>query len=100
MPNDFLARSGWNRPRKKLAHFGQHGEHFDFVEEALRRFHVHELTDSISDFIERLDLKRHTHPPLGAELIDEDRRLVSLGVFKQKSRAAACGAGASVRAAF
>src|SRR5256885_1363435 len=44
--NDFFAWTGRDCFREKLAHLGQHGKHFDFVEKSLRRLHVHELANA------------------------------------------------------
>ena len=70
--NYFLAWSGGNCFRKELPHLGQHGQHFDFVEKALRRFYVHELADAIGDHVEFVNFEREIHAAGGAELIDED----------------------------
>ena len=87
--DDFLARAGGDFLGKELAHLGQHGQHLDLVEQTLRRLHIHEHLDAIGDLVERIDFKRQTHAPLGAELVDEDFRSgMSLDVFKQQRRAA------------
>ena len=59
--DDFLAGAGRNRLGKELAHLGQHGKHFDFVEKSLRRFHVHERADAVGNFVERVDFQRQIH---------------------------------------
>src|SRR5580704_3493531 len=69
--DDFLAGSGLDGLREELAHLGEHGEHFDFVEKALRGFNVHEGADAVGDFVERVDVEGETHATLGAELVDE-----------------------------
>ena len=70
--NDFLARSGGNCFRKELSHFRQHGQHFYFVEESLRRFYVHELANAVGDLVEFVDFEGEIHAAGGAELVDED----------------------------
>src|SRR5579884_326464 len=86
LSNYFFARTSRNRLRKKFSHLGEHGEHFYFVEKSLRRFHVHELPDPISNFIKRVNFNRHAHAPLGAELIDENRNVTAFRIFEQKRR--------------
>ncbi len=86
--NIFLARPARNRLRKELPHLRQHGQHFHFVEKALRRLHIHELPNAVGHFIQRIHFQRHAHPPLGAKLIDEHRNVVPLGILKQQRRPA------------
>ncbi len=62
--DDFLAGAGGNFLGKELAHLGQHGQHLDFVENALRRLDVHEVLDTFSDFVERIHVERHAHAAL------------------------------------
>ena len=50
--NYFFARAGGDRLRKELPHFRELWEHLDFVQEALRRFYVHELADAVGYFVE------------------------------------------------
>ena len=83
--------------RKELTHFGEHGQHFDFVEEALRRLHVHELANAVGDFVEFVDFKSEIHAAGGAELIDQNLRAgVALDVLEKQRRAAGCGRPASI----
>ena len=70
--DDFLAGSGRDGFGKELAHLGEHGKHFYFVEKALRRFHIHEAANTFGDFIERVHFERQVHPARGTELVDED----------------------------
>ena len=44
-PNDFLAGAGLHGLRKKGAEFGELRQHFEFVEQPLRRLHVQKPTD-------------------------------------------------------
>ena len=74
---------------KKLAHLGQHGQHLDFVEQPLRRLHVHEHADAIGHFVQFVDVERHAHAVLGTELVDEQfGAAIALNVLKEQRRAA------------
>ena len=85
----FFAGAGGDRLGKELAHLGEHGQHFDFVEKALRRLHVHEGADAVGDFVERVDVERQIHAARGAELVDEELRAgVAFDVLKQQRRPA------------
>ena len=64
----FFAGAGGNGFGEELAHLSQHGEHFYFVEEALRGFHVHEDADAVGDFVEGVDAEGELHAGFGAEL--------------------------------
>ena len=52
MLDDFLARACGHRLGKEFAHFCEHRQHFDFVEEALGRLDVHEVADAIGNLVE------------------------------------------------
>src|SRR5882762_8963 len=83
--DDFLARAGGDGLRKELAHLSQHGEHFYFVEESLRRLHVHEMANAVRDFIQRIDFESEFHATLRAELIDEHLRTgVALYILEEQ----------------
>ncbi len=74
---------------KELAHLGEHGQHLDFVEEALRRLHVHELADAVGDFVECVDFESEIHAAGGAELVDQNLRAgMALDVLEEQRRAA------------
>ncbi len=95
--NDFFARSRGNCFRKELPHLREHGQHFDFVEEALRRFDVHELADAVGHFVQLVDLKSEIHAACGAELVDQDLRAgMVLDVLKQQRWPAGRGRPASI----
>ena len=84
--DDFFAGAGGNRLRKELSHLGQHGQHLHFVEEALRRFHVHEAANALGDFVERIHFERQPHAARGAELVDQQLRAgIAFDVFEQQS---------------
>ena len=55
---------------EELAHLGEHGQHFYFVEKALRRLNIHEGADAIGNFVQRIHFKRQSHAASGAKLID------------------------------
>ena len=87
--DDFFARAGRNGLREELAHFGEHGEHLDFVEEALRGLDVEETADAIGDFVERVDFEGEIHAAGGAELVDEELLAgIALEVFEEERLAA------------
>ena len=69
--DDLLARAAGDLLGEEFAHLGQHGQHLDFVEQALRGLDVHELRNAVGDFVERIDVERQLHAALGAELVDE-----------------------------
>ena len=87
--NDFLAGPGGHGLGKELAHLGQHGKHFYFVEEALRGLDVHESADAVGDFIEGVDLERQIHAAGRTELIDQDLRAgMAFDVLEEEGGAA------------
>jgi len=49
--DDFFAGAGRDGLGKEFSHLSQHGQHFYFVEKALRGFHVHEGADAVGDFV-------------------------------------------------
>ena len=69
--DDFLAWPAGDPLGKELPHLGQHGQHFDLVQKALRRLHVHEVLDALGDFIQRIHLERQPHAALGTELVNQ-----------------------------
>src|SRR6202795_844950 len=88
-PDYFLAGAAGDSLRKKLAHLGEHGKHFDFVEEALREFDIHEGSNAFGDFFQRVDIKGEPHPASGAELVDKELRAgMPLHVLKEQGGAA------------
>ena len=94
--DDFFARARRHLLGKKFPQVGQHGQHLDFVQQALRRLHVHERVNAGGDFIQRIHFQRHLHAPRRAKLVDEQRHTgVSFDVFKQQRRAAGLGGAAS-----
>ena len=85
----FLARPGGDFLGKEFAHFGQHGQHLDFVEQALRRLNVHEHLDAVGNLVQRVDVERHGHTALRAELVDEDAGAgMPFDVLEEQRRAA------------
>src|ERR1017187_1065346 len=87
--DNFFTWAGGNGLGKKLAHLGKHRQHLHFVEEALRRLHIHEAADALGDFVKRIDFERKPHTASGAKLVDEKVRAgVALKVLEQKSFAA------------
>ena len=66
-----LHAPGRHRLREELAHLRQHGKHFHFVEEALRRLHIHERANAIRNLVQSVDFQRQTHAPLRTKLVDQ-----------------------------
>ena len=88
LADHFLARAGWNRLGEELAHLSEHGQHLDFVQEALWGLDVHERADAAGDLIEGVHFEREIHAARGAELVDEDLSAgMTLDVFKKQSGA-------------
>src|ERR1039457_6224155 len=67
----FFTWAGGDGLGKKLAHLGKHRQHLHFVEEALRRLHIHEAADALGDFVRRFHFEREPHTAGGAKLVDE-----------------------------
>ncbi len=86
--NDFLARAGLHGLRKKRTEFGELRQHFDFVEQALRRLHVEKTADARRHFVNVRDFEREIHAALAAQHVDEQRNARALRFFKQQGRAA------------
>ncbi len=85
----FLARAGGDFLGEELAHLGQHGQHLDFVEQALRRLHIHEELDAVGDLVQRIHVERQPHAALRAKLVDQHLGArLALDVFEQQRRAA------------
>src|SRR5205823_12436234 len=57
------------------------------VDEPLRRLHLEDVLESRGDVVEPLDTEREAHPPLGAELVDQ-QRMAGLGILEEQGRAA------------
>jgi len=70
--DDFFAGAGGDGLGKKLSGFGEEWEHFEFVEEALRGFEIHEDADAVGEFVERIHAQRQLHAGFGAELVDKN----------------------------
>ena len=87
--DDFLAGTAGNFLGEKLAHLGQHGQHLDFVEQPLRRLHVHEVLDPIGDLVERVHIERQPHAAFGAELVNQQLGSgMTFDVFEEQRRPA------------
>ena len=55
--DDFFAGSGGDGLGEKFSGFGEERKHFEFVEEALRGFKVHEDADAVGEFVEGVHAK-------------------------------------------
>ena len=85
--DDFFAVAVFDALREKRAEFGELRQHFDFVEEALRRFHGKEAADAVGDFFEAIDFEREFHASDAAESVYEQREFRAFGLFEEQSRA-------------
>src|ERR1700676_4674763 len=70
----FFTGAGRDGFRKELAYLAEHGEHFYFVEKALRRLHVHESADAFGDFVQIIAFERESHTSGRTELVDKKLR--------------------------
>src|SRR5439155_9076167 len=60
---------------------------FDLLHQPLRRLHLEHLADPAARLVEALDPEREAHPPLGAELVDQER-MSRLRILEQERRPA------------
>ena len=91
--NHFLARGVFpaHRLRKCARQCAQLRQHFELVKKSLRRFQIQQASDPLCNLIQPFHAQRQRHPPLTAELIDEDfMTWMPLDVLKQQRRPA-CG---------
>ena len=58
------------------------------VDEPLRRGQLEHLLELRGDVVEPVDAEREAHPPLGAELVDEERQPRALDVLEEERRPA------------
>ena len=63
-------------------------ERAHLVDEPLRRLQLEDLAELVGEVVELLDAERQAHPPLGAELVDQERVRGSLRVLEQERRPA------------
>ena len=61
---------------------------FDLLDQPLRRLHLEHVLELRRDLVEPLDAEGEAHPPLGAELVDQQRVLGALRVLEQQRRPA------------
>ena len=59
-----------------------------FSSEPARRLHLEHVGDPLRDVVEPLDAEGEAHPPLGAELVDQERVLGALRILEQERRPA------------
>ena len=90
-PQDHLLTRGvifFHRAREKPAHPGQHGQHLQLAQQALRRLEVEQSLDSSCYVVKTIDIERHLHAPLAAKLVHQHPAArVSFYLFKQQCRA-------------
>ena len=63
-------------------------ERADLVDEPLRRLQLEDLAELLGEVVELLDAEGEAHPPLGAELVDQERVRGALRVLEQEGRPA------------
>ena len=64
-------------------------ERAHLVDEPLGRLQLEDLVEPGAEVVEAVHAERHAHPPLGAELVDEERVSRALRVLEEHRRAAA-----------
>jgi hypothetical protein len=60
----------------------------DLLEQPFGRLHLEHVGDPLRDIVEPLDPEGETHPPLGAELVDQERVPGARGLLEQERRPA------------
>ena len=78
-PDDLRPRVGDRLQRLQPAHLRG---------EALGRLHLEHVGELRGDVVEPLDAEREAHPPLGAELVDQQRVLGALRMLEEQRRPA------------
>src|SRR4029079_7339016 len=86
--DDLLAGSRTDLLRPRAGDLLELEESADLLAETLRRLHLEHLLELLADVVEALDPEREAHPPLGAELVDQQRVLRALRVLEQQRGAA------------
>jgi hypothetical protein len=85
--DDLLTRARADRLRKRVGDRLQLAESPHLLDDPLRRIHLEHVLELRGDVVEPLDTERHAHPPLGAELVDQ-QRMLGLRVLEQQRRPA------------
>ena len=86
--DDLLAGAARHGLRHRVGQLLQLAEPLDLVDEALRRLQLEDVGDAPPELVERVDAERERHPPLGPELVHEERVLRALRVLEEERRAA------------
>src|SRR5207249_10920168 len=84
LPHHFLAVAFVDALRKERSQLRQFRQHFDFVEQPLRRLHLQESLNPLRHFLERVHFKRQFHPSHASKRIDQQRHPRPFRLFKQQ----------------
>ena len=87
--DDLLARAARDRLRQRVGDRLQLPEAAHLLDEPLRRLHLEHVLELGGDVVEALDAEGEAHPPLGAELVDQERVLRALRLLEQERGTAA-----------
>ena len=86
--DDLLAGAARDGLRQRVGDRLQLLQAAHLVDEALRRLHLEHVLEPRRDVVEPLDAEREAHPPLGAELVDQQRQPRALRALEQQRGAA------------
>ena len=86
--HDLLAGAARDGLRQRVGDRLQLLQAAHLVDEPLRRLHLEHVLELRRDVVEPLDAERQAHPPLGAELVDQERVLRALRLLEQERRPA------------
>ena len=86
--DDLLARAGAHGLRPRVGDRLELHQARDLLAQALGRLHLEHVLELLADVVEPLDAEGEAHPPLGAELVDQQRVLRALRVLEEERRAA------------
>ena len=88
LEHELLAGALADRLRQRVGELLQLAEPLDLLDEALRRLHLEHVLDAAAELVERGDAEAHAHPPLGPELVDQQRMRRALDPGEEERRPA------------
>ena len=86
--DDLLARAGAHGLRAGAGDLLELHQARDLLAQSLGRLHLEHVLELLPDVVQAVDTEGEAHPPLGAELVDQQRELRALGVVEEERRAA------------
>ena len=86
--HDLLAGAARDGLRQRVGDRLQLLQAAHLLDEPLRRLHLEHVLELRRDVVEPLDAEGEAHPPLGAELVDQERVARALRVLEQERRPA------------